>query len=93
MDHIVLTEDKGVAMVNMDRQDYISKANNLLSQNIYKFIQQDTTNTIKNKFITILKRVKSQTGLCNQTYKAMYPMGCVCPSSMVNPGSISWIPH
>ena len=66
-------------MVIMDRQDYISKANNLLSQNTYKSIQQDPTNTIKNKLITIPKRVKSQTGLSNQTYKAMYPTGCVPP--------------
>ena len=78
-DCIVLTADKGVAMVIMDRQDYISKANNLLSQNTYKSIQWDPTNTIKNKLITILKRVKSQTGLSNQTYKAMYPTGCVPP--------------
>ena len=28
-DHIVLTADKGVAMVIMDRQDYINKTNNL----------------------------------------------------------------
>ena len=64
-DCIVLTADKGVAMVIMDRQDYISKANNLLSQNTYKTIQWDPTNTIKNKLITILKRVKNQTGLSN----------------------------
>ena len=37
-DCIVLTADKGVAMVIMDRQDYISKANNLLSQNTYKTV-------------------------------------------------------
>ena len=80
-------------MVIMDRQDYISKANNLLSQNTYKSIQWDPTNTIKNKLITTLKRVKSQTGLCNQTYKAMYPTGCVPASSMVFPRSISQIPH
>ena len=66
-------------MVIMDRQDYISKANNLLSQNTYKTIKQDPTNTIKNKLISILQRVKSQTGLSNQTDKAMYPMGSVCP--------------
>ena len=66
-------------MVIMDRQDYIDKANNLLSQNTYRPIQWDPTNTIKNKLITILKRVKSQTGLINQTYKAMYPTGCVPP--------------
>ena len=66
-------------MVIMDRQDYISKANNLLSQNTYRSIQQDPTNTIKNKLINILKRVKSQTGLNNQTYKDMYPTACVPP--------------
>ena len=92
-DCIVLTADKGVTMVIMDRQDYISKANNLLSQNTFKTIQHDPTNTIKNKLITILKRVKSQTGLSNQTYKAMYPMGCVPPSSMASPRSTSQIPH
>ena len=78
-DYIVLTADKGVAMVIMDRQDYISQANNLLSQNTYRSIPWDPTNTIKNKLINILKRVKSQTGLNNQTYKAMYPTGCVPP--------------
>ena len=92
-DCIVLTADKGVSMVIMDRQDYISKANNLLSQNTYRSIQWDPTNTIKNKLINILKKVKSQTGLSNQTYKAMYPTGCVPPSSMVYPRSTSQIPH
>ena len=57
-DCIVLTADKGVAMVIMEWQDYISKANNLHSQNTYKTIQLDPTNSIKNKLITILKRVK-----------------------------------
>ena len=66
-------------MVIMDRQDYISKANNLLSQNTYRSIPWDPTNAIKNKIINILKRVKSQTGLSNQTYKAMYPTGYIPP--------------
>ena len=66
-------------MVIMDSQDYISKANTLLNQSTHRSIPWDPTNTIKNKLITILKRVKSQTGLSNLTYKAMYPMGCVPP--------------
>ena len=66
-------------MVIMDRQDYISKANTLLNQNTYRSISWDPTNTIKNKLINILKRVKSQTGLSNQMYKAMYLTGCVPP--------------
>ena len=64
-------------MVIKDRQDYISRVNNLLSQNTYRSIPGDPTNTIKNKLINILKRVKRQTGLNNETHKAMYPMGCV----------------
>ena len=63
----------------MDRQDYIGKANTLLNQNTYRSIPWDPTNTIKNKLINILKRVKSRTGLSNQTYKSMYPTGCISP--------------
>ena len=55
---MVLTADKGVAMVIMDRQDYINEANSLLNQNTYKSMPRDPTNTIKNKLISILKRVK-----------------------------------
>ena len=72
-DCIVLTTDKGVATVIMDRQDYINKANTLLNQNTYRSISWDPTNTIKNKLITILKRVKSQTGLSNQSTKLCTP--------------------
>ena len=63
-------------MVIMDRQDYINKANNLLNCNTYRAIPQDPTNTIKNKLISILKRVKYQTGLDSLTYKSMYPTDC-----------------
>ena len=78
-DHIVLTADKGVAMVIMDRQDYINKANHLLNQSTYKSIAKDPTNSIKNKLINILKRVKTKTGLDSNTYKSMNPTGCVPP--------------
>ena len=66
-------------MVIMDRQDYINKANHLLNQSTYKSIAKDPTNSIKNKLINILKRVKYQTGLDSNTYKSMYPTGCVPP--------------
>ena len=78
-DCIVLTADKGVVMVIMDRQDYINKSNNLLNQPTYRAIPQDPTNTIKNKLINILKRVKSQTVLDSVTYKSMYPTSSVPP--------------
>ena len=66
-------------MVIMDRQEYINKANNLLNQNTHRAIPQDPTNTIKNKLISIIKRVKNQTGLDSLTYKSMHPTGCVPP--------------
>ena len=66
-------------MVIMDRQDYINKSNNLLNQLTYKEIPWDPTNTIKNKLISIIKRVKNQTGLDSINYKSMYPTGCVPP--------------
>ena len=78
-DCIVLTADKGVAMVVMDRQDYITKANQLLNQNTYKVITKDPINTIKNKLINILKNIKTKSGLGTNTYKSMYPTGCVPP--------------
>ena len=74
-------------MVIMDRHDYISKANTLLNQNTYRSIPQDPTKTIKNKLITILKGLKTKQGLVIKTYKAMYPTGCVPPSSMASPRS------
>ena len=66
-------------MVIMDRQDYINKANHLLNQSTYKSIAKDPTSSIKNKLINILKRVKTKTGLDSNTYKSMYPTGCVPP--------------
>ena len=78
-DCIVLTADKGVAMVVTVREDYINKADSLLNQNTYRSIPWDPTATIKNKLISILKRVKNQTGLDSLTYKSMCPTGCVPP--------------
>ena len=61
-DRLVLTADKWVANVIIDRQDYISKANNLLAQPAYMPIPRDATNKINAKPITILRKVKNLTG-------------------------------
>ena len=63
----------------MDRQDYINKTNKLLSQPAYRAIHRDPNNKIKTKSVSIFKRVKNQKGLDNNTYKAMYLMGCGAP--------------
>ena len=66
-------------MVVIDRQDYINKYNNLLAQPAYRPMPRDLTNKIQAKLITILRKVKNQTGLDNNTYKYMYPMGYIVP--------------
>ena len=78
-DHIVLTADKGVAMVVMDKQDYINKANQSLNQNTYKVISKDPTNTIKNKLINILKGIKTKSGLGINTFK-VHVSHRLCPT-------------
>ena len=52
----MLTADKGVAMVVMDRKEYIDKATNLLSHPVYKTIERDPINKLKAKLITLLRR-------------------------------------
>ena len=77
---VVLTADKGVAMVIMDQQDYINKAQTLLQDtNTYKVLPKDSTSYLKNKLITILKDIKQTGGLSTQKYKQLYPTSAVPP--------------
>ena len=72
----ILTADKGVAMVVMDRKDNIDKENNLLVQPAYGTIDRDPTNKLKAKLITNLRRIKRESGLEDNIYKYMYPKEC-----------------
>ena len=58
INRIILTADDGVAMVVMDREDYINKANNFVSQPAYRTIDSDPTNKLKAKPITLLRNIK-----------------------------------
>ena len=91
---VVLTADKGVAMVIMDKQDYINKANILLQDtNTYNVLKKDPTSHLKNKLITILKEIKQKGGLNNTKYKQLYPTSSV-PSQILWPSqnSQNWHP-
>ena len=78
---IVLTMDKGVAMVIMDKQEYTDKAIWLLSDtNTYRTILKDPTNKLKNKLIAILKDIKQTHGLKDSTYYKVYPTSAVPPN-------------
>ena len=77
---VVLTVDKGVAMVITDQQDYNNKAQALLQDtNTYKVLNKDPTPQLKNKLITLLKNIKQSGGLSTQKYKQLYPTSAVPP--------------
>ena len=72
---MILTTDKGVALVVMDKTDYIKKAEELLNKPTYKKIPEDPTSRQKNKLINILKNIKAEGGLSDEAYRRMYPTG------------------
>ena len=76
---VILMADKGVSMVVMDRDDYNTKAEELLHQPTYRPIPNDPTNKMKNKLITLLKKIKTEGGLNETTYKRLYPTGAGSP--------------
>ena len=74
---IILTADKGVALVIMEKNEYIKKAEELLNTDTYKKIPEDPTNKQKNRLINIWKNIKSEGGLNEETYRKLYPTGAV----------------
>ena len=76
---MVLTADKGVSMVVVDREDYTTKSEELPHQQNYKILQTDPTNKYKNKLISLLKSIKAEGGMDDNTYRRLYPTGAVPP--------------
>ena len=76
---MILTADKGVAMVVLNKEDYIRKAEDLLSQQTYKKIPEDPTSRQKTKLINLLKNIKAEWGINKETYRRMYPTGAGSP--------------
>ena len=78
-----------MAMVELDKQEYNNKAEDLLAKrDIYRPLVADHTNKYKNKLINILKTIKARGGLGDITYKRLYPTGAACQNSMGYPKSI-----
>ena len=78
---MVLTVDKVVAMVVMDKQDHTDKVLTLLTDtNTYRIINKDpTTRVKKNKLTNTLKGIKQTGGLSDSTYRKVYPFSAVSP--------------
>ena len=66
-------------MVVMDREDYNSKAQELLNSLAYRSLPRDPTNKIKAQLITKLRKIRKDRNLDEGTYRAMYPTSCVLP--------------
>ena len=61
---MVLTSDNGVAIVVMDREDYMDKAQSLLANTTtYNTIIKDPTNKLKSKISQTLRDIRNQGGL------------------------------
>ena len=76
---MILTADKGVALVVLNTEDYIKKAEDLLNQNTYRVLTTDPTMRLKNKMINLLKSIKSKGGISEELYKRLYPTGAGSP--------------
>ena len=64
-------------MVVMDRQEHISKAEELLAQPVYHTTPKDPTSRIKAQLITKLRKIKRDNNFDESICKAMYPTGCI----------------
>ena len=76
---MVLTADKGVALVVMDTAEYKKKAEDLLQQPTYMPIPTDPTSKYKTKLINMLKSIKAEGGISEAVYKKLYPTGAGSP--------------
>ena len=57
-DSVVLTADKGVAMVVMDKEDYIKNVESLFAQPACRTVDRDPTSQIKAKLLNKLMKIK-----------------------------------
>ena len=68
----------------MEKNEYTKKGEELLNTETYKKIPEDPTNKQKNRLISILKNIKAEGGINEDTYRRLYPqeqclqnfMGC-----------------
>ena len=76
---VILTADKGVCLVVLDKDEYIRKAEEILEEKTYKVISTDPTNRQRNRLIQILKKIKEEEGMNETPYKKVYATGAGIP--------------
>ena len=76
---VILTADKGVSLVVMNKEEYIKKAEELLHTDTYRTISNDPTNKYKTKLINLLKTIKAEGGISDAVYRRLDPTGAGAP--------------
>ena len=75
-DHIIVTADKGVDLVVMDKTEYITKCEALLQDNsVYQHLSKDTFLTIHKELIKILQDYKNNNFTSETEYTQLRPHG------------------
>ena len=81
-DHIIVTADKGVPLVVMDKMEYITKCEALLQDNsVYQHLSKDTSPTIHKELIKILQDYKNNNFISGTEYTQLRPHGSNSPAA------------
>ena len=81
-DHIIVTADKGVALVVTDKTEYITKCEALLQDNsVYQHLSKDTSATIHKEFTKILQDYKNNNFISEIEYTQLRPHGSNSPAA------------
>ena len=79
-DILILPEDKGKVAVVMDKEEYNSKLNKMISDtNVYQKLKLDPIPAFKHKLIAILTSLKSEEKITQAQYYHLYPTSDMTP--------------
>ena len=77
---LILPADKGRATVVLDKSEYETKINNILSDTkTYETLKKDPTPNFKNKLINIIKPWKKDESVSKGLYRQLYPTSDQAP--------------
>ena len=75
-DHMIVTSDKGVALVVMDKTEYTTKCEALLQDNsVYQHLSKDISPLIHKELIKILQDYKNSNFIYETEYTPLRPHG------------------
>ena len=81
-DDIIVTADKGLALVVMDKTEYITKCETLPQDNsVYQHLSKYTSPAIHNELIKILQDYKNKNFISETEYTLLRPYGSNFPAA------------